>query len=177
MKLHPTLYEPEVHSIIFILANLISSLLVRLISHSWPLSIVWTIFYLILVFFINHGLAAGRYYLPTKNLRDQTVIVTGAATGIGRVCALRFVKLGARVIIGVRGQQRAEIIAKELSEQSNGGTVIGYDLDLSNLANVKIFAEKIDRVDILLNNAGALQESFSVTTDGIEKQFGTNHSK
>jgi protochlorophyllide reductase len=42
---------------------------------------------------------------------------------------------------------------------------------------VKLFAEKIDRVDILLNNAGAIQETYSVTTDGIEKQFGTNHSE
>ncbi len=125
---------------------------------------------------INHALAAGCYYLPIKNLRGQTVVITGAATGIGRVCALQFAKLGARVIIGVRGQERAERIAKELCQESHGGSVIGYDLDLSNLANVKLFAEKIDRVDILLNNAGAIQETYSVTTDGIEKQFGTNHS-
>jgi NADPH:quinone reductase-like Zn-dependent oxidoreductase len=176
MKLHPIFFEPEVHSTSFLSANIIGSIFIYFVLHSWPLSIFWSGFYIILVFLINHALAAGHYYLPTKNLRGQTVIVTGAATGIARVCALRFAKLGASVIIGVRGQERAERIAQELCKESNGGTVIGYDLDLSSLANVKLFAEKIDRVDILLNNAGAVQEIFSVTTDGIEKQFGTNHS-
>jgi FlaA1/EpsC-like NDP-sugar epimerase len=176
MKLHPIFFEPEIHSSIFLLVNLIGSIFIRLICYSWPLSIFWSCFYLILVFLINNALTAGRYYLPIKNLRGQTVIITGAATGIGRVCALQFAKLGARVIIGIRGQERAEKIAKELSKELHGGTVIGYDLDLSSLANVKLFAEKIDRVDILLNNAGTVQEIYSVTTDGIEKQFGTNHS-
>ncbi|CAF3458974.1 unnamed protein product [Rotaria sp. Silwood1] len=175
MKLHPILFEPEIHSTLFLIANLIGSIIIRLVIHSWPLTTFWSCFYIIIVFLINHSLAAGRYYLPTKNIRNKTVIVTGAATGIGRVCALRFAKLGARVIIGVRGQERAERIAKELCEESGGGTVIGYDLDLSSLANVKKFAEKIECVDILLNNAGAIQTTYSVTADGIETQFGTNH--
>ena len=176
MALHPVFSEPELHSSIFLFANLIGAIIIYFVTNSWPLSIFWTSLYIILVILINHALAVGRYYLPTKNLRGQTVIVTGAATGIGRVCALQFAKLGARVIIGVRGQERAERVAKELSKESHDGTVIGYDLDLSSLSNVKLFAEKIDRVDILLNNAGAIQNTFSVTTDGIEKQFGTNHS-
>ncbi|CAF1287605.1 unnamed protein product [Rotaria sordida] len=175
MKLHPIFFEPEVHSTIFLIINLIGSIIVRLIIHSWPLTIFWSCFYIIIVFLINHSLASGRYYLPTKNIHDKTVIVTGAATGIGRICAIRFAKLGARVIIGVRGQERAERIAKELCKESDGGTVIGYDLDLSSLTNVKKFAEKIECVDILLNNAGGIQNTYSVTVDGIEKQFGTNH--
>jgi NADP-dependent 3-hydroxy acid dehydrogenase YdfG len=40
--------------------------------------------------------------------------------------------------------------------------VIGYDLDLSSLANVKEFVAKIDRVDILLNNVGTIQGLFSL---------------
>lgn len=176
MKLHSVFYEPEVHSIIFLSANLIGSIFILLLWRSWPLSIFWSCFYIILVFLINHALSSGQCYLPVKNLRGQTVIVTGAATGIGRVCARQFAKLGARVIVGIRGQERAERIATELSNESNGGTVVGYDLDLSSLANVKKFAEKIDRVDILLNNAGLEQQTYNVTVDGIEKQFGTNHS-
>ena len=177
MKLHPIFHEPEVYSGIFLIANIFGAILIRLICSAWPLSLFWSSFYIILIFLINHALAAGRYYLPTKDLRGQTVIITGAATGIGRVCALQLTKLGARVIIGIRGQERAERIAKELSIESQGGTVIGYDLDLSNLANVKDFAQKIDQVDILINNAGAVQETYLETINGIEKQFGTNHSQ
>lgn len=177
MRLHPIFREPEVHSSIFLITNIVGAIFIRLICSAWPLSLFWSSFYIILVFLINHALAAGRYYLPTKNLRGRTVIITGAATGIGRVCARQLAKLGARVIIGIRGQERAERIAKELSTESQGGTVIGYDLDLANLATVQAFAENIDRVDILINNAGAEQETYSETINGIEKQFGTNHSQ
>jgi NADPH:quinone reductase-like Zn-dependent oxidoreductase len=170
------IFEPEVLSFLFLFGNLIGIAFILFFVQSWQFSISFLCAYIISIFLINRRIAAGRSYKPTKDLHGQTVIVTGAATGIGRVCALQFAKLGARVIIGVRGQERAERIAKELSTESNGGTVIGYDLDLSSLANVKGFARKIDRVDILLNNAGIIESSFSLTTDGIESTFGTNHS-
>ena len=175
MTLHPTLFEPELQSTLFLTTNFISFIVVGVILRAWPLSIIWTAVYLVFVVAVNRRLASGRSYRPTQSLRGQTVIVTGAATGIGRASAVQFAKLGARVIIGVRGEERAERVARELTAESNGGTVIGYDLDLACLANVKLFAKRIDRVDILLNNAGALQPSFSLTVDGIEKQFATNH--
>lgn len=177
LRIHPVLLEPEVHSVLFVSANLIGASLVRLYFGGWPLSLFWSIIYISFAAIINHALASGSSYLPVKNLNGQTVIVTGAASGIGRVCAIRLARLGARVIVGIRGQERAERIAKELIDESNGGTVIGHDLDLSSLKNVKDFAEKIDRVDILISNAGGLQSSFKATLDGIETQFETNHRK
>jgi NADPH-dependent curcumin reductase CurA len=63
---------------------------------------------LVLFFAINKRIAAGRFYASNKNLNNRTVVVTGAATGIGRVTALELAKLQARVIVGIRGQQRAE---------------------------------------------------------------------
>lgn len=173
--IHPALLEPEVHSTLFVCANLIGATLLRLYIGLWPLSIFWTIIYIGFAAIINHALSSGSSYLPVKNLNGQTVIVTGAATGIGRVCAIRLARLGARVIVGIRGQERAESIAKEMIDESNGGTVIGHDLDVSNLKVVKEFAEKIDRVDILINNAGGLQSSFKTTVDGVETQFQTNY--
>jgi hypothetical protein len=176
MSIRNVICEPEVLSTLFLFANLIGIVFIFVFFYSWPLSTFWSCLYISMIILINRRLAAGRSYLPTKNLRGQTVIITGAATGIGRVCALRFAKLGARVIIGIRGQERAESIAKQLCEESHGGEVIGYDLDLSSLANVKLFAEKIDRADILLNNAGVVEKSFLLTVDGIESDFGINHS-
>jgi len=175
MRIHPLFYEPEVQSSIFLSTNVIVSILIYLFCRSWPVSIVWSCFYFLLVYLINHALTAGRHFWPRTNLRGQTAVVTGAASGIGRVCALQFARLGARVIIGIRGQERAERIANELSKESNGGIVIGYDLDLTNLAKVKSFAEKIDQVDILLNNAGLTQQSFVLTTDGLETAFQANY--
>ena len=177
IKVHPILLEPEVHSVAFVLGNLLFSILLLAFNGGWPLSFFSSCLYLLFFVVVNYFLASGSHYSPTKNLNGQTVVITGAATGIGRVTAVRLAKLSARVIIGIRGQERAERIARELVDESNGGTVIGYDLDLSSFEKIRNFAAKIDRVDILINNAGGLQESFLLTSDGIEKQFGTNHSR
>jgi retinol dehydrogenase-12 len=110
-------------------------------------------------------------------------LVTGAAAaGIGRVSAIEFAKLGAKVIVGIRGQNRAEQVAQELEREAHViGTskIIGYDLDLSRLSTVKHFADQIleheQHVNILLNNAGIAQVPYSLTYDGLEMDFGTNH--
>ena len=177
IKVDPLFYEPEIQSTLFIFTNLFGSIGLLLVYGQWPLSTFWTLIYLIFVFLINHALSCGSSYLAVKNLNGQTVVITGAASGIGRVCAIRLAKLGARVIIGVRGQERAEKVAEELCEESNGGNVIGYDLDISSLRNVEAFAEKIDNVNILINNAGALYGVFRLSADEIELQFATNHRK
>jgi len=174
-QIHPIFLEPEVHSAIFISANFIGASFLRFYLGGWPLSIFWSIIYFGFATIINHALSSGSSYLPMKNLNGKTVIITGAATGIGRVCAIRLARLGARVIVGIRGRERAEKIAKEMIDESNGGTVIGFEFDLSNSKIIKEFTEKIDRVDILINNAGSLKDSFDITIDGIETQFQTNY--
>ena len=170
------LVEPEAQSTIFVLVNLLVSIYVLCFIVSWPYTAIYLIIHMITFLPINKRLSAGRVYTPKKNLNNQTVIVTGAAAGIGRITAIQLAKLRARVIVGIRGQQRAERIAAELSKESNGN-VIGYHLDLSDLASVKAFAEKIDKVDILINNAGVVKQSEERTKDGLESTFGTNHSK
>jgi NAD(P)-dependent dehydrogenase (short-subunit alcohol dehydrogenase family) len=122
--------------------------------------------------------------MPPKrtDLTEYIIIITGAASGIGRVSAIEFAKLGAKVIVGIRGQNRAEEIVQALEREAHvigTGKIIGYDLDLSNLSTVKHFADKIleheQKVDILLNNAGTAHSSHSLTSDGLEIEFGTNH--
>ncbi|CAF1067300.1 unnamed protein product [Rotaria sordida] len=106
-------------------------------------------------------LAHGHSYIPSKNtdLTGQTIIITGAASGIGRVAAIEFAKLGAKVILGIRDQNRAEQVAQDLE--------------------IKNFAEKIlkdeEYVNILLNNAGIAYVKHTLTFDGLEMDFGTNH--
>jgi NADPH:quinone reductase-like Zn-dependent oxidoreductase len=170
------LVEPEVHSIIFLLANGLALIYALLFVVSSHYILIYLIAHFAIFFVINKRIAAGRFYASNKNLNNQTVIVTGAATGIGRVTALELAKLQARVIVGIRGQQRAERVAEELSKESHGD-VVGYHLDLSDLASVQAFAEKIDKVDILINNAGVVKQRRELTKDGLEATFGTNHSK
>ena len=169
------LEEPESKSALFLLGNILLFIFIIFFVRSWPYTLIYLIVQIVIFRIINERLRSGRSYTSTKNLNNQTVIVTGAASGIGRITALELAKLHARVIVGIRNQIRAERIAQELSKESNGN-VIGYDLDLSDLASVKVFAEKIDKVDILINNAGVMKEQKEFTKDGLESIFGTNHS-
>ncbi|CAF1369037.1 unnamed protein product [Didymodactylos carnosus] len=108
-------------------------------------------------------------------------LVVGAASGIGRISAIELAKLGAKVIVGIRGQERAEKIAEEIRREANvsTGRVVGYNLDLSDLSSVQAFANQIIQreqyLNVLLNNAGITRNAHSFTTDGFEIQFGTNH--
>jgi len=168
--------EPEFQSIMFFLSNSVTLIYVLLFIVTWPYTLFYLVAHITVFFVIIKRLSAGRLYTPTKNLNNQTVIVTGAASGIGRVTAVELAKLEARVIVGIRGQARAERVAQELSKESNGN-VIGYHLDLSDLSSVKAFAEKIDKLDILINNAGVSKQNKELTKDGLECTFGTNHGK
>ena len=170
------LLEPEFQSLILFFINLLTLLFIELFLLNWPYGLIYagihlSVFYLLMKYF-----SAGRSYRSKKNLRDQTVLITGAATGIGRITAIELAKLHATVIIGVRGQERAERIAQELSRESNE-LVRGIHLDLSDLSSIEQFVRQINRVDILINNAGVAKQVKEWTKDGLETTFGTNHGR
>jgi NAD(P)-dependent dehydrogenase (short-subunit alcohol dehydrogenase family) len=105
------------------------------------------------------------------DMAGQTVIVTGANSGIGRVAASTLADHGARVILAVRNTDKGDTAAAQMS-----GTTEVRRLDLASLASVKEFAAGWDGpIDILINNAGIMIPPLSRTADGFEMQFGTNH--
>lgn len=116
-----------------------------------------------------------------ENIKDQsgkTVIVTGANTGIGFETALALYEAGANVTIACRNKEKAEeAINKMKSSGGKGALEIGI-LDLTNLKEIKTFAEdfklKHSKLDILINNAGVMMPPATTTNDGFELQFGVN---
>ncbi|MFF2088665.1 oxidoreductase [Nocardia sp. NPDC058176] len=109
----------------------------------------------------------------TADLPDQTgrtIIVTGANSGLGAATARALSAAGARVILACRNVAKAEQVAASLS----GETEVRA-LDLANLNSVRAFADSIDRVDVLINNAGVMALPLGRTADGFEMQFGTNY--
>ncbi|MCA2209980.1 oxidoreductase [Nocardia rosealba] len=109
----------------------------------------------------------------TADLSDQTgrtFIVTGANSGLGAATARALSAKGARVILACRNTAKAEQVASELP----GETQV-RELDLADLNSVRAFAESIERVDVLINNAGVMALPLRRTADGFEMQFGTNH--
>src|SRR6201987_3556465 len=100
----------------------------------------------------------------------RTVIVTGANSGLGAVTARELARVGAQVTLAVRNTGKGEAAAREMT-----GDVEVRRLDLQDLASVRQFADGVDSVDVLINNAGVMAVPHAVTADGFETQIGTNH--
>jgi NAD(P)-dependent dehydrogenase (short-subunit alcohol dehydrogenase family) len=100
----------------------------------------------------------------------RTVIVTGANSGLGLVTARELARVDARVILACRNVTKGEEAAAGMA-----GDVEVRRLDLQDLASVRDFAETVDAVDVLINNAGIMAVPYAITKDGFESQIGTNH--
>jgi NAD(P)-dependent dehydrogenase (short-subunit alcohol dehydrogenase family) len=108
------------------------------------------------------------------DLTGQTVIVTGASSGIGLETASALTAHGARVILGVRDAARGDKAAATLPGPGPHEVRL---LDLASLESVRAFATdwQAQPIDLLINNAGVMIPPLGRTKDGFELQFGTNH--
>lgn len=104
----------------------------------------------------------------------RTAIVTGANSGLGAVTARELARNGARIILAVRNIQKGEAAAQQMTGYETGQVEV-RQLDLQDLSSVRQFADGVDQVDILINNAGIMATPYAVTADGFESQIGTNH--
>jgi len=107
--------------------------------------------------------------LDGVDLTGRTVVITGASSGLGLQTARAMQSAGAEIIAAVRDldKTRAAIDCE---------TVL---LDLTDLRSARTaaatIADRHDRIDVLINNAGVMAIPKSRTVDGFETQFGTNH--
>jgi retinol dehydrogenase 12 len=111
-------------------------------------------------------------------LTNKNVFITGANSGIGRVCALELAKLGANLFLAGKSQDRHENLLKSLRAINPQGKFIYLHLDLADLDSVrscaKTFLKMDEELHILINNAGVLGLK-GVTQQGFEIHFGVNH--
>jgi NAD(P)-dependent dehydrogenase (short-subunit alcohol dehydrogenase family) len=104
-------------------------------------------------------------------MAGQTVVITGANSGIGRAAASALRGAGARVVLAVRNVDKGA----EAAASMTGETEVRA-LDLASLASVREFADGWEGpIDVLINNAGVMVPPLSRTAEGFELQFGTNH--
>jgi NAD(P)-dependent dehydrogenase (short-subunit alcohol dehydrogenase family) len=113
------------------------------------------------------------------DLSGKTIVVTGGNSGIGYEAALEFARKRADVILACRDLGKARTAAAQISASSPGAKVEVMELDLSNLASVRGFADAFHlahpALHVLCNNAGVMAIPYRTTADGFEMQFGTNH--
>ncbi len=108
------------------------------------------------------------------DLDGTTVVVTGATGGLGKETARALASAGAEVVLCGRDDAKGEAAAEGI-----GGATLFQHLDLADLGAVREAADelltRIDRLDVLVNNAGVMASPLARTADGFEMQFGTNH--
>jgi NAD(P)-dependent dehydrogenase (short-subunit alcohol dehydrogenase family) len=113
------------------------------------------------------------------DMKGKVVVITGATSGIGQVAAEELAGMGARIVQVARDRERGEAAVKRLRERGPGIAHAIYYADLLRISEMKRVAAEIakaePRIDVLINNAGALFGSRQVTEDGLECTFALNH--
>jgi NADP-dependent 3-hydroxy acid dehydrogenase YdfG len=96
-----------------------------------------------------------------NNIEDKVVVITGASSGIGEATAIMLAERGAKVVLGARGLNRLEALARRImgagGEVAYAQTDVRRREDLTSL--VKLALDRYDQLDVLINNAGIMPVS------------------
>jgi NAD(P)-dependent dehydrogenase (short-subunit alcohol dehydrogenase family) len=115
----------------------------------------------------------------TRPWTEKTVVVTGATEGIGLVTAKEIAKRGARVVIVGRNPEKTKGRAEEVKAFAGHDRVEFALADFSKQSSIRALGKdlrsRLDRLDVLVNNAGAINEVRQTTEDGYELTFAANH--
>jgi len=110
-------------------------------------------------------------------MNGQVCVVTGATSGIGKAAAIALARLGAQVVLVGRDRGRAEKTAAEVGSVAAAPPTVEI-ADLAVMDQVRALAGRLaalDRIDVLINNAGLVLGEHRVTADGFEHVFAVNH--
>ena len=112
-------------------------------------------------------------------MKGKICVVTGSNSGIGKETALSLAKMGAHVVMVVRNQERGEKARLEIVKQTGNNSIDLMICDLSSMDSIRRFAQefkkKYDRLDVLVNNAGAMFNKREVTPEGFERTLAVNY--
>ncbi|MBA2579192.1 MAG: SDR family NAD(P)-dependent oxidoreductase [Euzebyaceae bacterium] len=126
--------------------------------------------------------AAATSGWTSADIPDQTgrtFVVTGASSGVGRAAALELARHGAHVVMACRDVGKGDLAADAICRRHPRASVEVRALDLADLSSVRAFAAAFVEggrgLDVLVNNAGVMGLPRSLSADGYERQFATNH--
>lgn len=112
-------------------------------------------------------------------MNGKTVIVTGATNGIGEITALELARQGAEVVVVSRSNAKLENTVNKIKSETGNQDVSYIQGDLSSLAEIRQVADEFlqthNRLDVLVNNAGAYFSNRQESVDGNEMTFALNH--
>jgi NAD(P)-dependent dehydrogenase (short-subunit alcohol dehydrogenase family) len=114
-----------------------------------------------------------------SEMKGKVCIVTGSNSGIGKETALALALMDASLVMVARDPVRGEKARMEIVDQSGNESVDLMICDLSSMDSIRDFAKqfksKYDRLDVLVNNAGAVFTKREVTNDGFERTLAVDY--
>ncbi|MFF1956891.1 oxidoreductase [Streptomyces sp. NPDC058220] len=117
-----------------------------------------------------------------EQIPDQTkrvFVVTGANSGLGLATTRALVRRGGHVILAVRDEEKGRRAAAEITAEQPGARLEVRHIDLADIDSVRAFAHQLradhPRLDVLVNNAGVMAPPRSLSAQGHELQFASNH--
>ena len=106
------------------------------------------------------------------------VLITGATSGIGQEVALQLARKGASLVLACRSLERGHATAESIARETGGAKPDVLECDTGSQRSIRSFAAqvraKVDRLDVLVNNAGTQNMDRRLSPDGIEATFATN---
>ena len=115
----------------------------------------------------------------TSDMTGKVCVVTGANSGIGKETALALARVGARVVLVSRNQNKGMAALDEIRRATGSTEIDLLVADMSSFASVRELASQIrrdySRLDVLINNAGAAVPKRTLSADGIEMTLAGNH--
>lgn len=115
----------------------------------------------------------------SSTLEDQTILITGATNGIGLATARELARMSAQVVIIGRNASRTDSAVRSIRHTTGNPRVAGLVGDLSVQAEVRRladeFRQRYDRLNVLINNAGAVFYHHRLSPDGYDMTLALNH--
>lgn len=113
------------------------------------------------------------------DIEGKQVVLTGGTTGIGRATVEALAARGARVLFTARDAAQGDRIVEEVAAATGNDGITHRRVDLDDLTSIREFAARLrselDRLEVLINNAGVVLTERRTTVDGHEFTFGVNH--
>jgi all-trans-retinol dehydrogenase (NAD+) len=139
-------------------------------------NLLWTVIVLSFLAIIKSVLPTR--FLPKKSIKGKTVLITGSGSGMGRLMAIEFGKLGTNIVLWDI-DEKMNIETKGILDNLNIKST-AYQIDLSDRKQIYIIAEKVKKevgnIDILINNAGIVsgKKLFDCQDELMEKTMAVN---
>ena len=110
---------------------------------------------------------------------SKTILITGSTDGIGKLAAIKLAKDGHQVYLHGRNNEKLQTAISDIKEVSNNQNIYGFIADFSDLKAVLSMAEeiktKLNKIDVLINNAGVFKTSALSKHKGLDIRLVVNY--